>query len=58
VQAQQHGQADAALESLRLAIKYGFDQPEHILSDKDLKSLHDTPAFEELIAAAFPNFRR
>jgi hypothetical protein len=41
-----------------LAIKYGFDQPEHIVSDKDLKSLHGTPAFEELIAAAFPTFRR
>ncbi len=58
VQAQQRGQADAALESLRLAIKYGFDQPEHIISDKDLKLLHGTPAFEGLIAEAFPNFRR
>ncbi|MBK9337446.1 MAG: tetratricopeptide repeat protein [Lewinellaceae bacterium] len=58
VQAQQRGQTAAALESLRLAIKYGFNQPEHIVSDQDLESLHGTPAFEKLIAQAFPDFRR
>jgi len=51
-------QPDAALESLRAAIKYGFDQPLHILEDEDLRPLHGTRAFAELMAGAFPAFRR
>lgn len=54
----QTGQPAAALESLRTAIKYGFNQPKHIMEDEDLKSLHGTTAFAELMTGAFPNFRR
>lgn len=53
-----NGQPAAALESLRAAIKYGFNQPLHIMEDEDLKPLHDTKAFAELMAGAFPDFRR
>ncbi len=57
VQAQK-GQPASAMESLRTAIKYGFDQPAHIMADTDLKPLHDTSAFADLMAQAFPDFRR
>lgn len=54
----QTGQPDVALESLRAAIKYGFDQPGHIMEDEDLKPLHGTTAFAALMREAFPDFRR
>lgn len=52
------GQVAPALESLRAAIKYGFNQPAHIMEDKDLNLLHETSAFAELMERAFPGFRR
>lgn len=53
-----NGQPAAALESLRAAIKYGFNQPLHIMEDEDLKPLHGIAAFADLMAGAFPDFRR
>jgi len=54
----QTGQIAAAIASLRAAIKYGFDRPAYIMADSDLKPLRDTSAFAELMAQAFPDFRR
>lgn len=52
------GQHSAAIESLRKAIKFGFDQPEHIMGDKDLELLRNKPAFVQLMHTSFPDFRR
>lgn len=49
-----NGQQAAALESLRLALKNGFNRPEHLLADPDLQALRDTAAFQVLYTAFFP----
>ena len=44
------GDSGAALEALRKAMRYGFDQVEHMRTDPDLKSLHNTKGFKKLLA--------
>ena len=52
------GQHTAALASLRLALKNGFNRPKHLLADPDLSTLRETSAFRELFATFFPEFKK
>lgn len=45
------GRSDEALQSLRRAIRHGYDDFEHLRRDPDLKSLHKHPGFRKLLAA-------
>ncbi|TNE68864.1 MAG: tetratricopeptide repeat protein [Bacteroidetes bacterium] len=48
------GKIADAVEALRLAIRYGFNKTEtFIREDKDLTTLHGTPAFESLMETSF-----
>jgi hypothetical protein len=44
-----NGEARAALESLKRAVKLGFSLPETMSSEQDLRPLHEEPEFEELV---------
>jgi adenylate cyclase len=43
------GRKEQALETLEHAVQLGFDDAEKILTDPDLKSLHDEPRFKTLL---------
>lgn len=50
------GNDASAIESLRRAILYGFNQPELMTRDTDLQSLQKKSGFKELLAFYFPDF--
>ena len=52
------GQRDEALASLRKALEYGFDRPERLRDDQDLKAIREMPAFREMVAQYFPAHRK
>lgn len=43
------GQPAPALERLGLALKYGFDDKNHLLTDRDLEPIRETAEFEKLL---------
>ena len=45
------GLNDRAIEYLRMALNNGFTNPKKILADGEFASLHNIPAFEQLLAA-------
>jgi pentatricopeptide repeat protein len=45
------GMPEKAIYYLRLALNEGFTTPKKILADAELASLHDNPAFQEMMAA-------
>jgi len=45
------GLTDCAIQYLRMAISEGFTDPKKLAADTDFTSLHDLPAFQQLIAA-------
>lgn len=49
------GDAKSAFELLRLAVERGYRQAEHLATDSDLRSLHDAPEWDEVIAAVGAN---
>lgn len=57
IRARQH-RAEEALEFLRKAFIYDFDQRETLLADHDLDSLRDQPAFERLMREFFPGIKK
>lgn len=44
------GQTDRAIEYLRMALNEGFTSPKKLASDVEFASLHDVPAFQQLLA--------
>lgn len=44
------GKTKEALDNLEVAVQQGFNRPETILTDPDLKSLHEEPRFTTLMA--------
>ena len=44
------GQTDRAIEYLRMALNEGFTSPKKLASDSEFASLHDVPAFQQLLA--------
>ena len=44
------GMPDRAIEYLRMAINEGFTNPKKIIADREFASLHDVPAFQQMIA--------
>lgn len=44
------GSADQAIESLEAAVRFGYDEPEHMSKDPDLESLHGDERFKKLLA--------
>jgi len=45
------GNPDCAIQNLRLAINEGYTNPKKIASDGSFASLHELPAFQQMIAA-------
>ena len=45
------GQADRAIEYLRMAINEGFISPRKVAADQEFSALRDLPAFQQLLAA-------
>ena len=45
------GQADRAIQYLRMAINEGFTTPQKVAADQEFSALRGIPAFEEMIAA-------
>jgi pentatricopeptide repeat protein len=45
------GMPEKAIYYLRLALNEGFTTPKKILADAELASLHDNPAFQQMLAA-------
>ena len=45
------GQAERAIEYLRMAINEGFTTPKKIAADQEFSALHGVPEFEQMIAA-------
>jgi tetratricopeptide (TPR) repeat protein len=43
------GEPEKAFRALEVAVEYGFDDPEHLARDDDLKSLREDARFAELI---------
>jgi hypothetical protein len=46
--------SDRALKALEEAMDAGYDEREQIISDPDLKSLHDLPKFRQLLERLRP----
>jgi hypothetical protein len=44
-----HGSPDAALDALEKAVELGYDDPEHLLSDEDLRGLHGEERFRRIL---------
>lgn len=44
------GSTEEALESLEAAVRFGYDEPEHMKEDPDLKTLHPDARFQKLLA--------
>jgi tetratricopeptide (TPR) repeat protein len=44
------GLTECAIQYLRMALDEGFTTPKKIAADKDFVSLHDLPAFQQLLA--------
>lgn len=45
------GQADRAIEYLRMAINEGFTTPKKVAADVEFSALHNLPAFQEMLAS-------
>ena len=45
------GQADRAIEYLRMAINEGFISPKKVAADEEFSALHNLPAFQEMLAS-------
>ena len=45
------GQADRAIEYLRMAINEGFISPKKLAADEEFSALHDLPAFQQMLAS-------
>lgn len=43
------GRKEDSLKALRKAVRLGYDDPEHMREDTDLKSLHKDAAFKRLL---------
>jgi Flp pilus assembly protein TadD len=43
------GDAAHALDSLEAAVELGYDDPEHLVADEDLRTLRDEPRFRALL---------
>ena len=52
------GKRDAAIRSLRKAVELGYLDLVHLLSDKDLSSLQDSPEFLEIVHTLKTRLRR
>jgi hypothetical protein len=43
------GRIDPALDALERAVHLGYDDPEHLLEDEDMRALWDEPRLRELM---------
>ncbi len=43
------GLIDESLETLETAVRFGYDEPEHMKHDEDLKVLHDDERFLKIL---------
>ena len=44
------GSTEESLEALEAAVRFGYDEPEHMKQDADLKSLHEDERFWKILA--------
>ncbi len=43
------GSKDESFEALEAAVRFGYDEPDHMKEDEDLKSLHDDERFIKIL---------
>lgn len=48
------GKTTEALKMLKRAVELGYDDPEHMRNDPDLKSLYEKPGFQKLLKSIPP----